>query len=577
MDRFVDGPVNSIHDQDPFDNAGEQTLFHTDSGSEIMPFTGLQDYEQVLNLIEYIRENYISETADILDFAGTSVSEPSENYHIIYKDESYQTFFDEYKNRETVVYLGAANGMIHAFTASTPDKPTECELWTYIPESFLPHLQCLTPENYSPVYFADLQPKVFDAKILTDDTHYSDNDSEENWGTFILVPVNPGHGHIQIEADFDYNPDSVDTFRTFSPGYALIDITDPDSPNLMWERSYENLELTTSLPAVVKTGENWFAVFGSGPVNCAGESSQKGHIFAVDLKTGDPFQNSNNEWLFQTGESNAFMNTPCAFDNDQDFDVDAVYFGETYFEDGIWKGKVYRLTTSENIPDLWELSPVFDSPGPITSPLALSIDQEKNLWIYAGTGRYFNTQDKISSDTAYIFGIKDPLFENGDALSELSVSDLFDSDSYTSDFDFNTILDTARKKNGWIRTLTTSKERVLFKSFISGGIVFVPSFVPDPDISSFGGESFLYTLCFETGTFWTVLNNEAITDADPFNPENIDDKIQLVSDKASPLSIQADLEQQIKEIVRQSTDAILSETLSAPVNIKSRFESWKEE
>ncbi|MBW1683371.1 MAG: hypothetical protein JRJ83_18515 [Deltaproteobacteria bacterium] len=54
---------------------------------------------------------------DIVHSTPVSVSKPPDNYHIIYSDESYQAYYDAFKDRETVIYVGSNDGMLHAFTS----------------------------------------------------------------------------------------------------------------------------------------------------------------------------------------------------------------------------------------------------------------------------------------------------------------------------------------------------------------------------------------------------------------------------------------------------------------------------
>ena len=45
------------------------------------------------------------------------VGRPQEFYHELYGDLSYLDFIRYAKNRETVIYAGANDGMLHAFTS----------------------------------------------------------------------------------------------------------------------------------------------------------------------------------------------------------------------------------------------------------------------------------------------------------------------------------------------------------------------------------------------------------------------------------------------------------------------------
>jgi type IV pilus assembly protein PilY1 len=658
LDKDDDKHVDETSD-DPFDHSGEVVSFDTSSAAAIKPFLGVKDNstwsylgatqdDRVNNLINYIRGTDISglrprtidgqvwKLGDIVDSTPVPVSKPVENYNTIYSDESYQTYCDKYKDRETVVYVGANDGMLHAFTSwnfnsssKTYEEPSAAgvteqigqELWAYIPQCLLPHLKWLADPNYTHVDYVDLKPKVFDAKILPDDTHYTDSDSDDNWGTFVLVGLNMGGKHIWSDDDFDYNSSTADTLRNFYPSYSLIDVTDPRNPRLIWERSYQGLNMTTSFPTIVRVKNKWFAVFGSGPSDYDGTSSNYGHIFVVDLKTGAPYQNGTNDYLFQAYENKAFMNSPSSLDKNLNDSVDAIYFGESYLGSS-WKGKLYKveipaLDTSGNYDDTnsdnyvdnptdptnpWVLRRLFDSPTPITAPIALSVDSYDNAWVYVGTGRYMSTADKSTTDTQYMFGIKDPFFNKAQHTAdgyyhnyatelELGTSNLFDADPYvviqggdvykTDDSyfgSFNDLVALARGYDGWMKSLSIPGERIITKFSILGGIVFTPSFVPNGDICGFGGDSYLYGQYYETGTaYYQPVFNDG-TSTVTINGNNFDkvlDKIQLGGGKASAVGIHVGTAG-AKALIQQSTGTVVTEQIHPAFNIKSGLRSWKE-
>jgi len=97
---------------------------------------------------------------DIVSSSPTIVGAPSlnERYDLIYGDNSYEEFYEEYQNRRHVVYTGANDGMLHAFNAGffdeetgsyseistgKPSHPFGAELWSYVPYNLLPHLKWL--------------------------------------------------------------------------------------------------------------------------------------------------------------------------------------------------------------------------------------------------------------------------------------------------------------------------------------------------------------------------------------------------------------------------------------------------
>ncbi len=517
---FIDKNADKAVDEataDPFDAAGELVEFNTgttagtalpntDAAYYIKPYLGVMDSTaythlgashdaRVVNLVNYIRGQDMSglrnrtmavngtdkvwKLGDIIHSTPVTVSLPPENFHLIYADQSYQTYYDAQRNRETVIYVGSNDGMLHAFAswqynsdtgeyvkpaaASATEKIGD-ELWAYIPQSLLPHLKWLADPDYTHVYYVDMKPKVFDAKI------------NGAWGTFLLVGLRMGGQEISAAGDFDYDSTTADTTRTFSPTYSCLDITDPRNPKLVWERTYNNIGSSFTMPSVIKVGNEWFAVFGSGPTEYSGWSSQTGKVFVVDLDTGAPYKDaSSNDWLFET-DGEAFYGAPASLDKDLNYNVDAIYLGETYDtnsdnqsdNDGRadWNGKLYRIavpctwasdgaSTYDTTPQNWTISSLFEVDRPITSSPSLSIDELDNIWVYFGTGRFIGKHgdpdwldldgaypdegdsipdfnDRKNIEQQYLFGVKDPFYNS--AYKDVDGDGTVDAEDYYHNF-----------------------------------------------------------------------------------------------------------------------------------------------
>ena len=434
---------------DPLIPSGEVIAFDAANAAAIKPYlgvmdsgaTGAWDYlgathdDRVNNLIAYIRGTDMAGTrsrtingrvwklGDIVNSTPVTVAAPADNYHIIYGDESYQEFLRANRARETAIYVGANDGMLHAFTSwqydadtgtyTQPGGRTEIgqELWAYIPQSLLPHLKWLADPEYTHVYYVDFKPKVFDARI--GDPLVPGGDP--TWRTILICGFNLGGKHIWAEGDF--NDGSGVTTRHFYPAYVCMDITDPLNPKLMWERTYTELGMTRATPSVIRIKKDtkdsydfqlgdWYAVFGSGPTDLDGTSSQHGYIFVVDLKTGDPiFPTGASDWQFDTGVDNTYMNSPASLDKNLTNSVDAIYFGDT-------KGNLFHVSTLASpgtdtfgnplpeapspLPSDWTITRIFngDDKSPITAAVSLSVDALDDVWVYFGTGSYLTNADK---------------------------------------------------------------------------------------------------------------------------------------------------------------------------------------
>ncbi|WP_321413287.1 PilC/PilY family type IV pilus protein [uncultured Desulfobacter sp.] len=403
---------------------------------------------------------------DIVYSTPTIVGRPAENYHLLYRDTSYAEFASHFQNRRNMVYTGANDGMIHAFnggfydddnkefktkltTASTEKEyQLGSEMWAYIPFNLLPHLYWLTETDYPHVYYCDLKPKIFEAKILPDDTHYTDSDTEPNWGTFLVVGMRFGGGRIQADLDKTDGNTATASDPVMSSAYVIMDITNPElPPKVMAEIKLEGMGYTTCYPTVVPmkdkdatTGtikeNDWYLVFGSGPASSAGIadgnggsgaldyaiSKQKAKLYVVDLKelglnntvktlddsgsfTTAPAGASAHDYYVELDE-NSFVSDPITVDYNLDFNADVVYFGTVAGDNGSgWSGKMRRMVFDNKLsPSDWKGDSVFLETAAnqtiVTAP-SVGIDDNDFRWVYFGTGRFFVRGDAaIAAESA---------------------------------------------------------------------------------------------------------------------------------------------------------------------------------
>ncbi len=166
------------------------------------------------NLSDTTGAQKVWKLGDVVDATPTVVGAPRERYDVIYGDSTYTTFFNQYKSRRQVAYVGANDGMLHAFNvgfftqgddpctttgtdpvehgyftlqpfANIPHTASQCafattartgepkfgaELWAFIPQALLPHLKWYADRNYTHVAYVDLKPKVTDVRIFCGDS-----------------------------------------------------------------------------------------------------------------------------------------------------------------------------------------------------------------------------------------------------------------------------------------------------------------------------------------------------------------------------------------------------------------------
>ena len=253
----------------------------------------------------------ISSSPKVLD------SMPLNTYHIDYADRSYYEFIsgDAYKKRSAVAFVGANDGMLHAFRAGylkdtglagkikavlkdffeagddAHDTIGE-EIWTFIPYNAFPYLKYLADPDYCHLYYTDLPVKIADASINgAPDALRSKN----SWRTILIGGMRLG-GACGDGGTPAAPPDGAPPDAGFSAYFAL-DVTDTEHPVPLWEFSDTDLGYSTSIPAIVRAGDSdkngdWYVVFGAGPKvlpkgNADIGRNQKGCVYILNLGTGE--------------------------------------------------------------------------------------------------------------------------------------------------------------------------------------------------------------------------------------------------------------------------------------------------
>ena len=109
------GSASETKENDP---SGVSTL-QAELAKRQVDFIRGKDIDDLTEEGNTTRKRTIGETTwrlgDIVFSSPTVVGKPAENYHLIYNDTTYEKFLKQYLGRRQVVYVGANDGMLHAF------------------------------------------------------------------------------------------------------------------------------------------------------------------------------------------------------------------------------------------------------------------------------------------------------------------------------------------------------------------------------------------------------------------------------------------------------------------------------
>jgi len=390
---------------------------------------------------------------DIVHSTAAQVDAPDGDFDTQFGDTSYTAFRDEYQNRRRMVYVGANDGLLHAFnggfyddgddTSTPPTLPRfeltssddnvshalGAEVWAYAPMNLLPHLQFLTRSDYTSsfhVAYMDAPVKTFDVRAFTPDaTHIN------GWGTILVAGMRLGGGEFD-----NVDPDGSGTGAAFTArsAYVIIDITDPsEEPVVIGEITHPDLGFTTSEPTVMKEGDDWYLVFGSGPteINTV-TSTQRARLFRYKLnETGSGARSfdTNFDGSSAFGDPGSFVGSLIAQDWDNDFNDDAVYFGTISGTEQNTDGKIYRFVSGaeDGINANGEIRALLDTGQPVVSQPRFATSSGQNF-VYFGTGRFFTNTDSENTQQNTFYGVKEPINSStGERdYSTASTSDIVD-------------------------------------------------------------------------------------------------------------------------------------------------------
>ncbi|MGI9323653.1 MAG: pilus assembly protein, partial [Pseudomonadales bacterium] len=350
----------------------------------------------------------------------------------------YSDFVETYKARKEVVWVGANDGMMHAFDAEFGD-----ELYAYLPYQILDdsaryanRARELADPFYAHQYFVDLTPRINDVFMKPTTTA-----ANRSWNTvlvgglgsggkgfFALNITDPGTA-FSSEANamqsvlWEFTEED-DTYPLTSAGQPLGGadgaITDPDGLPV------KDLGYSMSLPTVamsnaVNGGDNvWIALFGNGPNSTAGIAK----LFVLTLEgglngwgdAGDFYKISTDRGvpITEPAELIGFPNglgSPTAVDEDLNGTVDLVFAGDRL-------GNLYRFDMRSSDPTQWTAVHLFtayhDDGGtrliqPILNrPLVTPHPTKPGFLVTFGTGSYLTDDDASDTSIQSIYGIWDP-------------------------------------------------------------------------------------------------------------------------------------------------------------------------
>ena len=345
--------------------------------------------------------------------------------------------------RTPAVFVGANDGMLHAFEATTGKSTSGKELFAYIPSWMGPKLSALADKNYVNNHqsYVDGPPAVAEAMVS--------QKPDEVWKTVLVSGTGAGgKGVFALDVT---NPSSFDASKVM---WEFTQMDDPDMGYVVGRPQI--LKLRTSAPKATPE-YRWFAVVASGVNNNKDDGSGKFStsgapalfLLALDKTAGSA-------WTATGSTPNYYKIV---------FPVDSVLTadlapGMANFSAALGTvGEVAQIYAGDLHGNLWKLDfdlygasdwiigklspfikdtaayPLYiakdkESPPnrqPITmAPSLIRGDAKSSTYIAFGTGKYLESSDNKNEKTQSFYAVfdnEDTKFDDGDKLSIINGRD----------------------------------------------------------------------------------------------------------------------------------------------------------
>ncbi|MGD9888543.1 MAG: pilus assembly protein [Halothiobacillaceae bacterium] len=403
-----------------------------------------------------------------------------------------------YSKDSDTVFIGANDGMLHAF-----DAKTGIERFAYIPGEFLNNgIKDLSDPDYAHRYFVDGAIALSSKKQTFDKS-------------FLVAALGRGgKGVFGLDVT---TPDS------FSPALALWDYTPAFKAD-------NDMGFVLGKPFIAKANNgDWVAIFGNG----YNSNNEKAVLYVVNLETGDLIKK------IDTGAGSAAasngLTTPKGWDADRNGTVDYIYAGDHL--GNMWKFDLSKSNENEwgianNVP-MFVATDAYGKRQPITGGVSLGINPittDPNfgkLFVFFGTGSYITSGDSSDVSVQTWYGLIDEdnktIALRTDLAQRNIVTQTTASGLTVRAFSPATTGDMANKK-GWFVDLKVNNnaegERIVTDSMLLGNVLLASSIIPvSDDVCTPTGRGYINAIDPWSGgslknVFFDFDNDGAQTDGD---------------------------------------------------------------
>ncbi len=359
------------------------------------------------------------------------------------------------KSKPKVLYVGANDGMLHAFDADSFE-----EIFAYIPNGVYPKLANVTKLDYGSVTNPHLS--LVDGPLYVGDAYLA---SRGGWSTILVGSLGAG-----------------------GKGVFALDVTNPNSPQLIFEidaEDYPSLGYVLGQPLITPLANGrWAVVFGNG------YESGTSRLFMIDLESpGSPT-------IIDTGAGTG-LSAPSLM---IDFYGRATHAFAGDLLGNIWKFDLSSSSVAYNGP-LFVARDANGNAQPITGGLTLGANEQLNaIMVYFGTGKYFEAGDNFvtASPVHSFYAIADlPPSTHQHTRNNMHRKTLANvngnrvvNGERTTGQDPQSLMDWTVNKGWYLDFSLINGERVIIKPVLIMDRLIFNTIIPSPIPCEAGGRSF---------------------------------------------------------------------------------------
>jgi len=404
---------------------------------------------------------------------------------------NYSGFVSAHASRATMVYVGANDGMLHAFNGSASGSGGS-EIFAYVPT--LLYNGPSSPATPTLNGLGSYGSLSFNHHYLVDSTPIvADVDFANTYAAGITSTASTWHSVL------------VSGLGKGGKGYFALDVTSADTiasettlaSDVLWEFTDANMGYSYGTPVIAKTRQyGWVVLVSSGYNNADG----LGHLFVINPRTGAKLADIVTPSSSGSPSSPLGLGPVGAFVPDlTDGTVDAAYVGD--LNGNMWR---FDLTTlSGNYP-----TPIVLFAGPtsqaITSAPLIEIDPvSKHRYVLFGTGNLLDVSDisttnTVANSTQSFYGVIDGTAAGFSTISTAITRSQLAPDSNTVN-GIGTVLPTIL---GWYIDLPVTSniaQRVVSTGNDNNGYVAFAADYPSGDACNPTGSSVDYAVSLNQG------------------------------------------------------------------------------